>query len=358
MEMTSRERVLCSLNIKEPDRVPIFEFLYSRPLYKEVLGRVPEYYNAVDVMNCASRIGYDMVPVVFGGVGGFKVEGGKESTYKDEWMVTYQKDTEVTWPVDAPVDFPIKDRQDWKNYVMPDPTIPSRLSEVHTALKMAKDTNLAVSGTVRGPFTAAWLLFGIENFSMLLYDDPEFVDEVISKCTDFFIEGGKRMIQAGIDAIFFADDYGSSAAPLMSPAHFRKHILPHLERMVSSFKKLGAPVIMHSDGNIRPLLDSIVPIGISGYHPIEREAKMNIEEIKRSYGKDICLVGNVNNKTTLVSGSVEDVRREVKECIRIAAPGGGYILASDHSVHDDIPNENIFALYEAGREFGKYPICI
>lgn len=48
----------------------------------------------------------------------------------------------------------------------------------------------------------------------------------------------------------------------------------------------------------------------------------------------------------------------VRECIRVAAPGGGYCLGSDHSVHDDIPNENVFALYEAGRRYGRYPICL
>jgi uroporphyrinogen decarboxylase len=66
----------------------------------------------------------------------------------------------------------------------------------------------------------------------------------------------------------------------------------------------------------------------------------------------------VNNKTTLVSGSVAEVVAEVKDCIKVAAPGGGYILCSDHSLHDDIPNENVFALYGAGRKFGKYPIEI
>jgi len=58
----------------------------------------------------------------------------------------------------------------------------------------------------------------------------------------------------------------------------------------------------------------------------------------------------------LVKGSTEEVEAQVKECIKIAGPGGGYCLASDHSVHDDIPNSNVFALYEAGRKNGAYPL--
>lgn len=122
---------------------------------------------------------------------------------------------------------------------------------------------------------------------------------------------------------------------------------------------MGVPVMMHSDGNIRPLLDSIVAdTEINAYHPIERGTGMDLREVKQSFGHKICLIGNVDNKTTLVTGSVEDVRSEAIECIKAAAPGGGYILASDHSLKDDMPNENIFALYETGREYGKYPISV
>ena len=80
--------------------------------------------------------------------------------------------------------------------------------------------------------------------------------------------------------------------------------------------------------------------------------------MKKRYGEKIAFLGNVDNKTTLVTGSTKDVEKEVRECIKAAAPGGGYILASDHSLHDDIPNANVFALYEAGRKYGNYPILL
>jgi uroporphyrinogen decarboxylase len=67
-------------------------------------------------------------------------------------------------------------------------------------------------------------------------------------------------------------------------------------------------------------------------------------------------VGNVNNKTTMVTGTPEEVAAEVKECIEIAAPGGGYIMSTDHSLHDDIPSENVHALIETTHKFGVYPI--
>ena len=83
---------------------------------------------------------------------------------------------------------------------------------------------------------------------------------------------------------------------------------------------------------------------------------MDLAAVKREYGAQATLFGNVDNAGTLVTGSKEEIETMVKACIRAAAPGGGYCLSSDHSVHDDIPNENVYAMYEAGRRFGKYPI--
>jgi uroporphyrinogen decarboxylase len=355
LEMKPKERLICSLNLKEPDRVPIFEFIYSRPLYKEVLGRVPENYNAEDAMLCSVKMGYDMCFIPFGGQSGFQASNVSSGLYKDEWQTTYKKDKR-SWPTDGPVDYPIKDRNDWINYIMPDHSLPSRTDGIRTALKIAKEAGTAVAGGIRGPFSSTMLLLGIENMSMSLYDDPGLISEIMGQCTDFYIEGGKRMISEGADVIMFADDYGSNQAPFISPALFRRFVLPNVKRMLDILKSFGVPVIMHSDGHIKPLLDSLVDAGISAYHPIERSAKMDLQESKQIYGKRICLIGNVNNKTTLVTGTVHDVVEETKECIRIAAPGGGYILCSDHSVHDDIPNENVFAIYDTGRKYGQYPI--
>jgi uroporphyrinogen decarboxylase len=83
---------------------------------------------------------------------------------------------------------------------------------------------------------------------------------------------------------------------------------------------------------------------------------MDLAKIKSRYGKRLCPIGNINNKTTMVSGTPEDVRREALECLRIAAPGGGFVLATDHSLHDDIPLANIRAYIEVAKQHGAYPL--
>jgi len=343
------------MNHEEPDMVPITEFVYSRPFFKEVLGYIPANYDAEAVMLCAQKVGYDLLVIPFGGSSGFTSDSGNDR-YKDEWGTTFQKQ-KSTWPVDAPVDFPVKDNEDLKNYAFPDPELISRLDGLKTALSMNQGYDKFVAGSVRGPFSGSWMITGFENLLISMYESPDFVRDVMRKVTDFYITGGIRMIDAGAQAIQFADDYGSNTAPFMSEEMFEMFIMPEMNRMVSAFHDKGIKVIMHSDGNINKLLPHIMKNNIDAYHPVERSAHMDIEDVKIRYGKQVTLIGNINNKRTLVEGTPEEVENEVKQCIRAAAPGGGYILASDHSIHDDIPNINVFALFNAGREFGKYPIA-
>jgi uroporphyrinogen decarboxylase len=353
--MTGRERLLSALNHQEPDYVPIFECLYSRPLVQEVLGFVPETFHMPSIFKCCEKIGYDFAFVPFLGVSGFRPESDATEVYKDEWGITCKKDP-GTWPIDGALANPLKDGSDWKNYTMPNANEDWRYKDIREVMKMSKENKMGVIGNVRGPYSGSWMIFGMENFSYLLYDEPETVDAVLGAMTDFAIDASRCLAKEGVDGILFSDDYGSSTQPLFSKEMFRRFIKPQVTRLGNEIKKLGLPFIMHSDGAINMLVEDCMETGIEGMHPIERDAGMDLAHIKKTYGRQVCLFGNVNNKRTLVNGSPEDVEAEVKECISIAAPGGGFCLSSDHSVHDDIPNKNVFALYEAGRKHGKYPI--
>jgi MtaA/CmuA family methyltransferase len=359
--MSSKERIKAVLSHKIPDRVPMNEFLYSRNLYDDVLGRKPKVYNAEDVMDLTINLGLDMAVIPIGGFAGIRnVDLDAEAEkieFIDEWGITFRSQPD-SWPGDAPIHNPLKNREDWKNYTIPDINKKGRLNQIHIALKKAKEHKIAVVGSIRGPFTAAWMLFGYNRWSLLLYDDPELLDEVITVVTDFFIKAGIMLAEAGTDAVLFADDYGAAVGPLMSPEHYRKHIWPQLKRMVASIKSAGTYVIMHSDGDLRELLSDIVKTGIDAYHPVQRSAHMDIGKVKRKYGKNISLIGNIDNRNVLVEGSVEEVIAQCKECIKTAGPGGGYIFGSDHSLHDDMPLANIYAMIESAKKYGAYPISV
>ena len=80
---------------------------------------------------------------------------------------------------------------------------------------------------------------------------------------------------------------------------------------------------------------------------------MDLKRIKKDYGKRFCIVGNIDSSGTLPYGSPDDVRAEVRQAITDAAEGGGYILASDHSLHDGISMENIQAMFDEGLKAGS-----
>lgn len=103
------------------------------------------------------------------------------------------------------------------------------------------------------------------------------------------------MINEGADGIFIGDDYGSNFSPLLAPEQYRKHVFPQLARMAKTLKgRKDFPVMLHSDGHIRPLLDDIATMEINGLHPIERSANMDLKEIKETYGHKFCIMGNIN----------------------------------------------------------------
>jgi uroporphyrinogen decarboxylase len=354
--MTGKQRFLCALNHQEPDYVPIFEILYSRQFFKHILGYAPETLDPVEVAKLASKVGYDITMVGMGGVAGYTV-GNTGDVYTDEWGVTYKKDP-ISWPMDGPLAYPLNDGEDWKNYTMPDVTLESRYAPVREAVQIASETGLALIGNVRGPFSASWMLFGMANFCIMLYTEPEIVDEVMKANTDFAIYGARKMVELGVDCIQFADDYGTNLAPFISVEHFDRFVVPHIHRLTNAVHKAGGKIYMHSDGHIMPVLASCVAADIDGYNPIQRGAGMDLATVKRLYGDKLCLLGNVDQRHLMVHGTKEEVMEQAKECIRIAAPGGGFCLGSDHSIHDDIPVENVLAIYEAGRKYGKYPISL
>ena len=351
---TPRERFLTALTGGVPDRVPLFDFLFDQSLYQHVLGRSPDTYNGEDAIDLSVALGLDAVYVPTGGPRGYQRTELDPDTYVTEWGSVRQRNA-ASWPIDAPISFPIRDRADWRNFTPPDPLAIGRMDPIHTALKHAGG-RLAVLGSVGGPFTPSWEQTGIDTFSMLIYDDPQLVRDILRAHTDFSIAIARQLVAAGVDAVLISDDFGWNGGTLVSPAHFRELILPLFCEIVSSVIILGKPVLLHSCGNVNAILADLAASGINGYNPLQRTANMDLARVKATYGGRISLSGNVDSSVTLPFGSPEDVAREVQECIVAAGPGGGYMLGSDHSLHGGIPVANMLAMIEAGKRYGAYPL--
>ena len=304
--MNPRQRFTTALRCGIPDRVPVYDLVGGRGLQEQLLGYTTELYEAETQAKLASLLGFDAFPVFLGGFCGVEEESHVEgSHYQDEWGITYVKHG---WPIMTQTAVSIKSRADWANYPMPTPDGPRRVEMIRDAVKCNRD-DLAIIVIMLGPLTMMyWYLMDVSTLSMALYDDSELICEMCKAYVQWAVQAIRLAVAAGpIDAFYLADDWGGGSGLLMSPKHLRRFFLPPYTEMVAEMRRLGVPVIMHNDGRIWDVLDDLMATGINAYHPIERAAGMDLATIKQRYCGRLCPIGHINNKTTMVSGTPDDV---------------------------------------------------
>jgi uroporphyrinogen decarboxylase len=103
------------------------------------------------------------------------------------------------------------------------------------------------------------------------------------------------------------------------------------------------------------LVDDFVEIGVDILNPVQTSAgrMSNLPELKRRYGSRLTFCGAIDTHRVLPSGTPDEVRREVHRVLDIMAPGGGYMVASVHTIMDDVPPENIVTMVDAVQEYGR-----
>jgi uroporphyrinogen decarboxylase len=141
----------------------------------------------------------------------------------------------------------------------------------------------------------------------------------------------------------------------MNPTLYRRLVKPYHARMVQSVKRFSKPVLLHSCGSVTAFIPDLIETGFDALHPIQVSAKdMDTAKLKREFGSDITFWGGVDTQRVLPLGTPHEVKEEVRRRIADLASGGGYILGAVHNIQAEVPAENILAMFEAAREFGKY----
>jgi uroporphyrinogen decarboxylase len=186
-----------------------------------------------------------------------------------------------------------------------------------------------------------------------MVDEPEWVAQVIDACVDHTVQMVGLAAERGADFVVFGDDYGGKSGPLVSPRMFAEFFLPGIRRVVAVAKELGLRVIKHTDGNVESILGQLVETGIDGFHPSDPSAGMDIVEVKRKYGKKVCVIGGIDAGDPLSRWPSKAVVAEVRRRVRELAPGGGWIIASSNSLHASVLPENYAAMVWATRAFGQ-----
>lgn len=227
-------------------------------------------------------------------------------------------------------------------------------SELKEKLLPWKDFALMASGG--SVFQHATFVRGMDYLMMDMCIHPDLAHYVLGRISDFYYAYFERMLQAAeglIDILAVADDLGMQQSLLISPEMFDEYIAPALKRMADLAHAYDAKFLLHTCGNIEALIPRFIELGVDVLDPIQPEA-MNPIGIKERYGADITLRGGVSIQDVVSRKSPEEIRSEVKRIAEALKKGSGYIFSPGHPVlQDDVPVENILAMYEAGYMYGQ-----
>jgi len=340
-EWTGARRVMRVLQRQEPDRIPHFEWIIDRKVREAICpgGSMEEF---------TVRMGLDAILTA----PDIKKEQIGPNRFRNEWGVVLETTAEEHG---FPVEGPIRTLDDFRKYTPPDPHAPGRYESLQRLVRRYKG-KLAIGVHLNDVFSIPRYLAGFENLLMALVEEPELVRGLVKLSVDMNLAMARECARHGADFVFTGDDYASTERPFMSPKAFREFFYPGLKQVVAGFHEAGLPVIKHTDGNIRPLLDMILDSGIDCLDPIDPIAGMDIAEMKSRYGDRVALKGNVDCAHTLTFGSVREVVEETREVIRKAGEGGGLILSSSNSIHSAVKPGNYLAMWNAIRMYGQYPL--
>jgi uroporphyrinogen decarboxylase len=362
-EMKGRERIFEALELKEPDRVPIFELGLNEAsivnLGRHFTDDVPPIKHITD-MTLEEKLKYmELLSLILGELGNDGIstvfvinkERVGEDLVRDKYGTTYRlSDAGEPIPFEGPVQGP-RDVEKVSEFE-PDPGDYAMLRYLVT--KMGKD--VAHFFTIPGPFRFSWQLRGAMEKLLLDYMiAPDLALALARITTDFCKAAIGMAADAGADVVALEGDLAFNTSTLMSPDQYRTFVKPYHREVVDFTHETGLKIIKHSDGNLWPILDDLLEVGFDGIHPIQPQS-MDIAQVKASLKGKAAVLGNIDCSFLLPFGTEEEVEKVVMETIEVAAPGGGYIISSSNSIHPGVKPENYIAMVRAARKYGAYPI--
>ena len=185
-------------------------------------------------------------------------------------------------------------------------------------------------------------------------EDPDFIHDMFAAQTQLVIDIFEDLVQRGMDfdGAFIADDLGYVTGPLISPTMYRELILPYHKRLCDHFADHGLKTILHSDGNVGPLIPHFLEAGFTGLNPLEAKAGLDVRELKSLYGNRLICHGNIDVRK--LAGTRAEIEEEITGKIPVAMQNGGYIYSCDHSVPNNISFENYTFALDLVKQYSIY----
>jgi len=192
------------------------------------------------------------------------------------------------------------------------------------------------------------------DFSCRMVDDPQGLHREAAEAVDGLLARSEKERDAGVwDGFILCSDYCFNSGPFMSPAQFSEFVTPYLARVVEGYRRQGYYVVKHTDGNIMPILDQLVQCRPHALHSLDPQGGVDIAEVKRRCGRELCLIGNVHCGL-LQTGTEDECAESARYALRHGMPGGGYIFSTSNSIYIGMPLERYELMHRIWKEEGRY----
>lgn len=202
---------------------------------------------------------------------------------------------------------------------------------------------------------------GVKEWYMCHIIRPDHILRVFDRQCEIALENLERIFKVvgdKVTALFITGtDFGAQNGPIISNMKYRKLYKPFHKRVNDWIhENTSWKTFIHSCGSVEPLIREFIEAGFDILNPVQTSAaNMDPHMLKSKYGDKITFWGGgVDTQKTLPFGTPKQVQTEVRERIRIFAPGGGFVFNTIHNVQPKIPIENVLAMYKSLREYGVH----
>ena len=194
----------------------------------------------------------------------------------------------------------------------------------------------------------------MERFVYRMVDEPDKLKQEAQQNVErAFRRAEKLMKHGGLDAMALCSDYCFNSGPFLRPTQFAEFITPYLDELTSTYKQMGFYTIKHTDGNIMPILDQLLQTHPHALHSLDPQAGVDIAEVKRICGDQVCLIGNVNC-SLLDSGTEAEIVESTRYALQNGMPDYGYIFSTSNCIYTGMPLKNYDIMLDVWRQEGNY----
>jgi hypothetical protein len=246
----------------------------------------------------------------------------------------------------------------WTDWQVPQLTEQNLASITARAKRLYETTDKAIFlNYFKGGLGGA---FNVPTWLVSLIDNPDWTHEFHRRQVEFHTKNLARLLDCVgpyVEVVGISGtDWGTQKGEMFSPGTFAEIYTPYITQINQVAHDYGKPTWFHCCGSIRRYLPEFVKMGVDCLNPVQTTAyNMDAQGLKDDFGRDFVFWGGgIDTQKTLPFGTVEDVRREAAERVRIFGDGGGFVFNTVHNIQKDCNGEHLVAMYRTVMEVGKY----